>query len=242
MASQSHIALSKAKKYFESAPATDSAIIDLRKKIVLKVIDKPDRVLRIVDIGCGNGSISGQFAEYHEVTFVDFSKRRLDEAKKKFSMFPRTYFVNSSLESYEPHQKKYDLVFCIGVLAHVGDIDNTLKKLSELVCDDGKIIIQFTDHDKLISRLLSLKIKIKKIYYDSYGYSTNKTNCMQIKKNILKNNLDIKKYYRYFPSLPLFRFLPESIHKIILTELSRNRLISRFASEVIWVLEVSKQR
>ena len=59
----------------------DNAIIPLRKRLVREILGDL-RGLRILDAGCGDGSISVAFVKHNHVTFLDISTGMLNEVAK----------------------------------------------------------------------------------------------------------------------------------------------------------------
>jgi ubiquinone/menaquinone biosynthesis C-methylase UbiE len=110
----------------------------------------------IIDIGCGNGSVSIPFlAPGGELTFFDRSETMLGVAR---SRVPREFvsqvktiqgdFMTAPLEA-----GKYDLVVCLGVLPYVEDGDAFISKLSSLIKPGGGLITDCTNHDHILTRL-----------------------------------------------------------------------------------------
>jgi 2-polyprenyl-3-methyl-5-hydroxy-6-metoxy-1,4-benzoquinol methylase len=76
---------------------------------------------RILDLGCGDGSVSVHFlAQRNSVTMLDLSWAMLERARANTppEYRSRVDYVNADLLDFEA-ERPYDVVLCIGVLAHV---------------------------------------------------------------------------------------------------------------------------
>lgn len=122
---------------------------DCRRKGLHKLIyplTKPylkDKNLKILDAGCGTGELAfGLEREGLEIEAVDLSQSSIAIAKRRAKMFGSKVkfkvfdFVKNSLP-----EKKYDLVYSIGVLHHTDDPPYSFKKLLRSTKIGGYIII-----------------------------------------------------------------------------------------------------
>jgi SAM-dependent methyltransferase len=109
---------------------------------------------RLLDCSVGTGEItfallkSGRF---HHATVVDISTTMLQSAKKLLtSQISKTQleFVQSDVFKFEPSESRFDLILCLGLIAHTGRLDILLPHLKSLLTPDGRIILQTTllDH------------------------------------------------------------------------------------------------
>ena len=73
----------------------------------------PSDVVTIIDIGCGDGTISNQLAKKYDVTGVDRSKYALS--------FVKTKKILSSSEKIDVPDKSFDMVFSSELLEHLED-------------------------------------------------------------------------------------------------------------------------
>jgi 2-polyprenyl-3-methyl-5-hydroxy-6-metoxy-1,4-benzoquinol methylase len=222
--------------HFDDTPKylCNNAIIPLRKFILKPFLEKI-KGKQIVDFGCGNGEISIEYIKDNHVTFVDISLNMLKEVGKNISpeYINNVEIVNLSIEEFEV-ETKYDVVICIGVLAHVEDISLTINKLSNSLKDQGKLYLQLTDWSKILTWCLY----IKNIFRKRQIYKVNKTTLRNIISHINKSNLEIKHKIKYFPVLPLMSLLSFNCRYKLLKWMYQSPF-SYFASEVL--LEISKK-
>lgn len=111
--------------------------------------------LTILDIGCGDGSLSLQFlAEAQHVTLVDLAKAMLlrAEAKIPADLSPKVTLVNVDLMEFAPPEPA-DVVICIGVLAHVERLGPAIQKLASMTKVGGRCVLQITDQDRVAGRI-----------------------------------------------------------------------------------------
>jgi SAM-dependent methyltransferase len=65
----------------------------------------------------------------------------------------RVEYVHTDIFGFEP-SAPYDLVLCIGVLAHVDSIDRALEKVARCVKPGGRVVVQISDDDQVLLKLL----------------------------------------------------------------------------------------
>jgi SAM-dependent methyltransferase len=90
--------------------------------------------LTILDIGCGDGSLSLQFlAEAEHVTLVDLSQGMLLRAEAKIppALSHKVTVANADLMQFVPTEPA-DVVICVGVLAHVERLGPAILKLASM--------------------------------------------------------------------------------------------------------------
>src|SRR5438552_742750 len=86
---------------------------------------------RVLDLGCGDGSISLQFLpDMESLTLVDLSSAMLERAVRAtpIEYRSRVQYVNLDLSDFHSTQK-YDVVLCLGLLAHVESIEQTIERV-----------------------------------------------------------------------------------------------------------------
>ena len=78
--------------------------------------------LRVLDIGCGWGSLALYLAEHHQVhvTGLTLSVEQLKVAKQRAIERGLSDKVNFQLQDYRQHQAQYDRVVSVGMFEHVG--------------------------------------------------------------------------------------------------------------------------
>jgi 2-polyprenyl-3-methyl-5-hydroxy-6-metoxy-1,4-benzoquinol methylase len=106
---------------------------------------------RVLDVGCGTGTLTRQFAEWgSNVTGLEGSLARCLVANERLNEFENVEIVNGSLKEYlnEGHSEEFDVILLCGVLeysgANRGGSDGPNKMLSginHLLKPNGIVII-----------------------------------------------------------------------------------------------------
>src|SRR5437762_9859714 len=115
---------------------------------------------RLLDSAAGTGEIicallkSGRFSH---ATIVDISSAMLQSAKELLSSQisnTELEFVHSDVFNFKPSDSRFDLVLCLGLIAHVGRLDILLPHLKSMLTPGGRIILQATLTDHLGTRIV----------------------------------------------------------------------------------------
>jgi len=97
---------------------------------------------------------SGRFSH---ATVVDISPAMLHSAKELLSsQITNTEFefVQSDVFNFKPSHAGYDLILCLGLIAHVGRLDILLPHLKSMLAPGGRIILQTTLTDHVGARIV----------------------------------------------------------------------------------------
>jgi ubiquinone/menaquinone biosynthesis C-methylase UbiE len=109
---------------------------------------------RLLDCAAGSGEItcallkSGRFSH---ATIVDISPAMLQSAKELLTSQitkAELEFIKSDVFTFKPSDSNFDLILCLGLIAHVGRLDTLLAHLKSMLTPSGRIILQttLTDH------------------------------------------------------------------------------------------------
>ena len=105
-------------------------------KEVLREIDWENK--KVLEIGCGTGETANLIAEAGGKIFaIDYAFSSITEAKKRHS-HPNLTFAVESLDSV---QEKFDVIVAQEVIEHTDDPFEVLKRMKELMNENGTIII-----------------------------------------------------------------------------------------------------
>jgi 2-polyprenyl-3-methyl-5-hydroxy-6-metoxy-1,4-benzoquinol methylase len=115
---------------------------------VVEYFTRGRRFEHALDIGCGNGAISlPLLPRCRRLTLLDLSQSMLSLAH---SRVPSERAVDVTMirgdfcaADLPPHS--FDLICCIGVLAHVTSPGEVISKIRQLATPDALIILEFTD-------------------------------------------------------------------------------------------------
>lgn len=113
---------------------------------------------RILDIGCGDGSISLPLVnKNNSLTLLDMSEQMLALAQARIhpELISRVNIMKGDFISAHLETESYDLIICLGVLSYIDDVIPFLQKLIGLLRPGGTIILEWTDSSHFLSRLLN---------------------------------------------------------------------------------------
>lgn len=111
------------------------------EKELIEFIDSIPRDARIIDIGCGDGSLCKHLASlgFTDVLGIDVSDLLISRVKES----NQSGAVFQVMDAFDlPDDEKYDVVFCRLLLHHMVPIDKLrlLKKLNAILKPDGGLL------------------------------------------------------------------------------------------------------
>lgn len=100
---------------------------------------------RVLDIGCGWGSLAMYLAEKADVrvTGITLSDAQVEVARRRSRERNLQDKVDFNLQDYRTHSGKYDAIVSVGMFEHVGrrNFRTYFKKVCEMLKDDGIAVI-----------------------------------------------------------------------------------------------------
>ena len=125
--------------------------------MVKKLRINPDN-LSVLDVGCGGGFLSEQFASIGcTVTGIDPSLPTLNAARAHAKLLGlRINYVEGNGENMPFESQQYDMVCCCDVLEHVADIDTVISEIAR-VLKPGGILFYDTINRTIKSKLIAIK-------------------------------------------------------------------------------------
>jgi len=115
---------------------------------------------RLLDCAAGTGEItcallkSGRF---NHATVLDISPAMLQSAKDLLTAQvteAELEFIQSDVFNFKPSDSRFDLILCLGLVAHTGRLDILLPHLKSMLTPGGRIILQTTLTDHLGTRIV----------------------------------------------------------------------------------------
>ena len=111
----------------------------LADKLHLKKGDK------VLDIGCGWGSLSRHFSSKYNCSIkgISLSEEQISYCLKEQKSLKNTQYLEYSLQDYRNETNFYDKIVSVGMFEHVGKpfYNAYFKKISDLLSDDGIAVI-----------------------------------------------------------------------------------------------------
>jgi len=113
---------------------------------------------RLLDCAAGTGEItcallkSGRF---NHATVVDVSPAMLQSASSLLTSQIKNVeleFIESDVFTFKPTDSRFDIILCLGLIAHTGRLDILLPHLKSILTPGGRIILQTTLTDHLGTR------------------------------------------------------------------------------------------
>jgi 2-polyprenyl-3-methyl-5-hydroxy-6-metoxy-1,4-benzoquinol methylase len=198
-------------KHFFNMPELylkNQALIEIRKMILRDLLEgkSPKNIL---DLGCGNGSISMQFlSSSTQVVMVDLSEKMLSIAKMRVppQWAANVQFVQTDLASLQL-TPRFDLVLCIGVLAHVSSVERCIEQLTSSLVPGGYCVLQITRDDYTVAKFLHFYRSL----LNRSGYQLNIMNLSSVISLCQKNGLKYLRSISHAPLLPGMGLLPNFI-------------------------------
>lgn len=193
---------------------------------------------KILDVGCGDGSLSRPFlGKENWLVLLDLSENMLRVAQQKIPPEFRSQvtFENTDFLAYSP-ASTFDVILCVGVLAHVQAADQAIARLSQLLSPMGRCILQFSDNAQLLGRLQLASYNLRKKFKGSDMYSVSALSSAYVHYQIERCNLQVERQVQYSLLVPGMGKLPQSLLYRWLMLSWRVPILARFGSERILLL------
>ncbi len=218
----------------------ESATISIRRAAagsLVRQLAGPRGCQRILDVGCGDGSISLQFAgEAQRLTLVDLSDKMLAIARDRTppAFLNRVEYIHGDILDLALADT-YDVILCFGVLAHVASVEQTMEVLAGLLNPSGLLLLQMTDagHGSVLLYNFVNRLRKKLSTRKNLGYEINRTRFHEIAALAEKLGLRLESRRKYVDNFFLIgKLSPPKLHRVF--EFSYNsNLLQIIASENI---------
>ncbi|MGD0180454.1 MAG: class I SAM-dependent methyltransferase [Terriglobales bacterium] len=164
---------------------------------------------RVLDIGCGDGSLSVPLLpRCKQLTLLDLSSKMLDLARKKIpaDRSQDVELINGGFLDSNLSPQSFDLILCVGVLAHVDSPAAVIAEVARLAKPGACVILEFTDSFHFWGVPVVLYQKLLKLVRPE-PYALNRLRERQVMGLCLDNNLSVSGLYRYgLPPLGTSKF------------------------------------
>ncbi len=190
---------------------------------IKRLYDFKNKKLKIIDLGCGDGRLSGELVSMgHEVFGMDCSWEGVKNAEKQ-----GVKSIVGDLEEKLPfNEGEFDMALLLDTHEHLYDQEKILKNIFRIIKEDGKVIIAYPNHFDLRNRLSMLLGKgivhwAHRKYENAKSWSYSHVRFLLLKEFeelLNKNNFYIKKIQYNFLSGGIIpgRFTPSFVKKVLL--------------------------
>jgi len=133
--------------YSAEAPNKTDEIKDRRlREIMAKIVSGNKK--RLLDVGCGGGSLLFPFVKYHDCYGVDVSEAQLKLAEMRGI---KTYRTDMESEDLPFENESFDLIVCSETIEHLLNPDNLLHEIHRTLRLGGTFILTFPNVNQPIS-------------------------------------------------------------------------------------------
>jgi len=192
--------------------------IRIRAEVVKGFVDvKMPR--SILDIGCGNGAISLPLLRQDtRLTLLDISSSMLSIANSHIpaEFLDNVEMINEDFMSAELEPQSYDLILCLGVLAHVDSPEDVIARIASLLKPKGSVIVQNSNSHHPIGYLFNLYSKLRNTLLPA-PYTLNRLSDAKLMEMFGNRGLRLTALYRYslpIPGMARF-FTSDSLYKFL---------------------------
>jgi ubiquinone/menaquinone biosynthesis C-methylase UbiE len=154
---------------------------------------------RMIDIGCGDGSVSiPLLSPDRHLTLLDISTSMLSRARSRVpsNLSGNVEIVQDDFLKAPFQNSSYDVVICMGVLAHVTSPSDVLQKAAILLKPGGILILECTDSRHFVRRLMSLPSAFLALFRPS-GYKLNQLTGEAVLGMATTFGLELEAAFRY---------------------------------------------
>ena len=121
---------------------------DLAERIALRALLPPGG-RRLVEIGAGFGRLADLYEGYAEIYLLDYARRQLEAAQRRWGHDPRFRFVVADLYRLPFMPSRFDAVVMVRVIHHVQDVPGALREIRAVLRPGGTFVLEFANKRNL---------------------------------------------------------------------------------------------
>ena len=193
----------------------------------------------LLDCACGSGEITTEVlisGRFETAVLVDLSGAMLMIAKENTMVIPSTtsvFYCQSDIFDYEGEsERKFDVILCLGLVAHTGRLASLFLHLKSMLSPRGKIILQSSLLDHVGIKLLKILMPLiprRKKNYDLAFYRMK-----DIDVHLRSSGLKVENVVRYNFGFPFGDMVSKSANYWI--EILMQGFSSRHGSDAVFVI------
>ena len=136
---------------------------------LIKYLSKTNKQLSILEMGCGNGWLSGRLAgiKKSSVVGIDINEMELNQAKRVFGHLTNIQFETGNLKSFR-YKRKFDTIIFAASIQYFPDLHQTINDAILLLNPGGEIHI--LDSHFYSKETMQIAAQRSHSYYQSIGY------------------------------------------------------------------------
>lgn len=225
-------------------PTKSGAHYCFRKRLELVMEMTADRKGALLDCAVGPGEITTEVLRrggFDRATLIDISSAMIAKTNQRQqsslpddvlagveSIIGDVFQVSTALKD-----RQFDLILCLGLIAHTGRLNELLSKLKSLLSVDGKIILQSSMLNHWGTK--AVRCVSSRRYARLNGYALSYFRDRDIEQACLAEGLRIVSSRRFCAGIPFGdKVWPQANYHL---ERLLSPLASRVGAEVIYLLE-----
>ena len=189
---------------------------------------------RILDIGCGDGSLSLPLLNAsNRLTLVDISENMIRKARERVppALSGNVTLLNDSFEALGDAER-FDIVLCIGVIAHVPSVDALFAKIAAVLQPGGRLVVETTPNPFPLGKLLSPYYYVRhRFTANTARYAKNRLKLPDLLARASAIGLQRLRSARYSVPLPGMSHWPQRLKLRYTLFTLNNPFMSRIGSE-----------
>jgi 2-polyprenyl-3-methyl-5-hydroxy-6-metoxy-1,4-benzoquinol methylase len=196
---------------------------------------------RLLDCACGTGEITAavlKSGRFQNAVVADISPEMLTYAKDRISKEAQGSEVDYQqidIFKYRPsNSQKFDVILCLGLIAHTGNLPKLLEHLKSMLAPGGKILLQSSLLDHWGIRLV--RFLTSKKYERTHHYKVSYYRNADIEKAVRAAGFEIASVNFYRFGLPFGDRISEVGNYWV--ERLTQKISTRVGSDAIYVLQV----
>lgn len=167
----------------------------------------------ILDLGCGDGSLTLPFChEAKRVVLLDRSHTMLAAAQAAVpqACTAQVDVVRADYSDYSPYAP-FDVVVCVGMLAHARSIRDVMAHVAGLTRPGGRCVVQVTDGGRPLGLAMYAAHSVKGRCAPARSYGLNFTTAPRLRELAEALGLSVVRTEHYAVTLPGLNRLPRSL-------------------------------